>query len=557
VEEIIVFRTSLLSRHRGRVATLAASGVVVAIISVAAPISAHAAGADCAYVDNANHATADSVSDPFLAVSLGDTVTITCTGLPASTGLAIAQANGGAGLNVANAASFTNAGNPAVVDLSQSSDASGDVTATEVITAFTASNGAACPATQAQANAGLSCSLAVATLSQVNEGAVELVYSGAVTPAAASLSLTGTPGPGRTISLVGSHFWGSPIGGSPGLVPAPTILLDATPLSNALTISSATWPNAGTNSLTQGGDLGGALSVTLPNNITPGPHAITVLEGNATPYAGNGPGNTVEAQAVFSIAAASVTSTTASGNTGTVVNLTGSGWVPNASVTVAFTNGTPAPSTGTATVDASGNLTGSITVGANDQVESPNPIVVTDAADSVTASYAFNVTAIAALVQNIVQPVAPGALSDSQVGGNPTTVTLSTVTLNGLDQHGTGNIKEVTVIDARGTFHGWTLTGTLSSNFANTTPQGLPADNVIPASNLVITPSILAVTGIQSEVTAGAPGSHENTTTGVTLASAAAGGGGGTFTVDAGLDLLVPANVAAGSYDAALDIVLA
>ena len=110
-------------------------------------------------------------------------------------------------------------------------------------------------------------------------------------------TLTATNGKaGGTVTLGGTHFWGTPVTGvnTPAAtaagVPNATILLDgATPLSSAnVSISPASLDFA-TGVLTAGGNPSG--TVTLPNNLSAGtPRSLTtVVQANGTPYDGNAP----------------------------------------------------------------------------------------------------------------------------------------------------------------------------------------------------------------------------------------------------------------------------
>lgn len=157
---------------------------------------------------------------------------------------------------------------------------------------------------------------------------------------------------------------------------------------------------------------------------------------------------------------------------------------------------------------------------------------------------------------------------------------LSGVTLNGRSQVAHGCLNTVTIIDARGTLVGWTTTGQLETDFLGPNVGANAWDHVIPAQNLTWTPSRSLTfpsdpSGVLSEVAAGAagplptalqysglngaagpyPGVSESSTP-IDLCSAASGGGGGTFNCDAGLALVVPAFVAAGTYQATLDLVV-
>ena len=162
-------------------------------------------------------------------------------------------------------------------------------------------------------------------------------------------------------------------------------------------------------------------------------------------------------------------------------------------------------------------------------------------------------------------------------------LTLSGVTLNGKTQVANGCLNTVQIVDARGTLVGWTTTGQLETDFLGPNVGAHTWDHVIPASNLTWTPAISLTypappngpSGVLSEVAAGAastlpvasqaaglngatgpyPGSTEATTP-VDLCDAPTGGGGGTFSCNAGLSLVVPAWVAAGTYQSTLDLVV-
>lgn len=157
---------------------------------------------------------------------------------------------------------------------------------------------------------------------------------------------------------------------------------------------------------------------------------------------------------------------------------------------------------------------------------------------------------------------------------------LQGVTLNGRAQTARGCLNTVQVEDARGTLVGWTTTGQLETDFLGPNVGSNTWDHVIPAQNLTWSPvrSLTYPTdpsGVLSEVAAGATGplptssqsaglngaagpypAMNESSTPVDLCSAAPGGGGGTFNCDAGLALVVPAFVAAGPYQATLDLVI-
>jgi hypothetical protein len=147
------------------------------------------------------------------------------------------------------------------------------------------------------------------------------------------------------------------------------------------------------------------------------------------------------------------------------------------------------------------------------------------------------------LTSEVTGAVDPGALTISQQADG---VQLSSVTIDGTEQHMTGAINAVTVKDHRGGVTGWTLTGSVS-DFTSETGR------TIAAANLSWTPRVVVGAGSPSTAVPGAPGSVG---TGATLAFApgAATGTGGTFDTQAALDLKVPAYQAGGTYAATLTL---
>ncbi|WP_194928656.1 glycosyl hydrolase family 18 protein [Pseudactinotalea sp. HY158] len=135
-------------------------------------------------------------------------------------------------------------------------------------------------------------------------------------------------------------------------------------------------------------------------------------------------------------------------------------------------------------------------------------------------------------------------------------VVLPDVTLDGTDQVVSGALGQVTVVDARGTGAGWSLTGQASDLRA---PAG---DHVLDAANLGWRPaaSVAAggdLAGDDVAVSAGedqAPGSGLDEAS--TLCSATGAGSGGSFDCSADLDLGVPSNTTPGTYTGALTLTL-
>ncbi|MER7006055.1 glycosyl hydrolase family 18 protein [Dactylosporangium sp. NPDC000555] len=156
----------------------------------------------------------------------------------------------------------------------------------------------------------------------------------------------------------------------------------------------------------------------------------------------------------------------------------------------------------------------------------------------------------------ITATVTGGPLSLST--GDMSPVALPAVALNGQDQVVTGPLGHVTVVDARGTNVGWSLTGQVS-DFRSPGNQTIAAANLgwAPTAKLVPGGMNLVRTISDSVVTAGtakAPGSGLSTPQ--PLCSSAAGASTGTFDCGATLNLGVPYNAALGTYTGVLTLTL-
>jgi hypothetical protein len=216
-------------------------------------------------------------------------------------------------------------------------------------------------------------------------------------------------------------------------------------------------------------------------------------------------------------------------------------------------------------------------------------------------------------IETISEPVSGTNLSITDASQS---VTLSGVSLGGEFQDATGNLQTVIVNDSRGTLTGWTVTGQMEGDFTNLYPTGNVPDNWIPADFLTWAPWVsLATPGeipadnantnycpndaggacqgpsglpaaagtptvvVGGTLPAGINGTGVGTTTsstpaevyygpvtvlnnyntgGVakTLCEAPTGGGGGEFACGAYLTLAVPPYVAAGTYQATMDIIV-
>lgn len=150
-------------------------------------------------------------------------------------------------------------------------------------------------------------------------------------------------------------------------------------------------------------------------------------------------------------------------------------------------------------------------------------------------------------------------------------VSLDAITLNGQPQTTGGSLNGLTVVNARGTDAGWSLTGQMSGDFSDGTgdgvcPAGDPStwdNHCIPGGNLGWTPGAAVaheqIPGDVATVNAGtavdpySPGLDSAQT----LCTAPATQSGGTFSCGGGVSLAIPASAAAGTYSGTLTLTLA
>ncbi|MFJ1587443.1 beta-xylosidase [Streptomyces sp. NPDC088197] len=238
----------------------------------------------------------------------------------------------------------------------------------------------------------------------------------------------------------------------------------------------------------------------------------------------------------------------ASGDPGAAVRVTGSHFTEGATVTIAGRSGADGTADRTtATADSYGGFTASLTV--NDPATTGIVAYEGGAYDPATAAgpaaYAVNDnTPVPPGAQKVTASVVPGTLSMTQAGD---TVTMTPVDF-GTGGTSSGALRTVTVTDFRGGSTGWSLTGKVSDF---TGPDG----SRIGADKLGWTPACATATGSPSNCVAGSAGSVGST--GATLASAPdATATGGEFTVDAGLSLDIPRFSPAGTYSGVLTLTL-
>ncbi|MCX4525792.1 WxL domain-containing protein [Streptomyces sp. NBC_01551] len=236
------------------------------------------------------------------------------------------------------------------------------------------------------------------------------------------------------------------------------------------------------------------------------------------------------------------------GKPGARVKVTGAGFAPGASVTVAGRAGAAeTPDRVAAKADDRGAFEAELPVSdkATTAVVAYEGTAWSAGRGSGPAAY----TVIDAVppppgTQKVTAVVEPGALSMSQAGES---VVLGAVPY-GDGGAAPGRIGTVTVKDARGGPAGWTLTGKVTDF---TGPGGVR----IPGASLSWTPSCVAAEGSPSRCVAGSAGVVGPE--GAVLASAPdAGAVGGTFTIDATVTLRVPPYTPPDAYQAVLTLTL-
>ncbi|UUZ61368.1 hypothetical protein [Nocardioides sp. B-3] len=155
-------------------------------------------------------------------------------------------------------------------------------------------------------------------------------------------------------------------------------------------------------------------------------------------------------------------------------------------------------------------------------------------------------------------------------------IQLTPVTLNGQPQKARGLLNGLTVVNARGTDAGWSLTGQMTSDFSDGTGDGVcgvnnPAswdNHCIPGGNVGWVPSAqvshVVIPGDVATVNAGSPAipgttglpGWDGSATAHTLCSAPATRSGGTFDCGGGIGPGIPASAAKGLYRGTLTLTL-
>lgn len=649
---------------------LSGIGVLTQVATSAPAGAAPTQAADCTFNGVANQLTTGLLVPFDLGtVTPGTTaITIQCTGITPGATYLVGVASPLAGFNTKSTTSTLAADMFMANGLATLIVSGSTLTAGFTYTVPSATTGknatATCPPSAAQVQAGLTnCALAVANTTATEFGFAYLNYPAQPVPAAPTVTVTPTTVTNGKVTLSGSGFWGDPDGTliRPLIVGVATSVTAAkTPpvfhplTTNPITIAPDTYTPGPKATSGSGGTLtGGTFAATtekLPTGLAPGPLTYEVAEPNIAPFndppydtktttctstcTGPSTANPATPPAAVGLAfnvlpppAPTLTVTPSAGGPTTTITFTGINWTPTGTVTVAFTTACATcsgPDSTTVTASATGTISGTLTITAatgtgTGEALGTNPITATETANTASAPFtvtlnACTVTTTTCAIKQVLSTTVTGTtLGISQTSSS---VTLSPITLGSQRfAASTGHLNQVTVSDDRGTLGGWTVTGQLATNFANTTPAGNTADNVIPADFLTWVPSVtLAQTGsipadnantttcpaasgtcvgpsglpaastvtsaaivggtlptgfngtgtgtggtstIPAEVFAGPRAVLQNLAgTAVTLCTAPAGGGGGGFHCTATLSLSVPPYVAAGTYSATLDIVV-
>ncbi|WP_155053735.1 beta-xylosidase [Streptomyces blattellae] len=299
----------------------------------------------------------------------------------------------------------------------------------------------------------------------------------------------------------------------------------------------------------------GTFTVTAPGSITLSPgdyniHTSYILELD-TPCTVITPpapvSETITATDGNPTNSRAISLSSASGDPGDSVTVSGSDFTPGATVTLAGrSGGTQTADTATVTAGTDGSFSGSLVL--NDRTTT-GVVAYEGSAWSAEkgagpAAYVVNDdTPVPDGSQRLTTTVRAGTLSMTQAGDS---VQLSAVDF-GQGGASTGSLQTVTVEDFRGGPAGWSLTGKVT----DFTGPGAKID----AGKLKWTPACATKAGSPSTCQAGSSGTVGSA--GATLASTPNGTlTGGEFTVDAGLSLDVPAFTPPGSYAGVLTLTL-
>jgi hypothetical protein len=300
---------------RSALTMFGALGLAFGIASQAVPAGATPISPSTSACDYSNTFTPPN-PNAVLGVTPGSKITISCaaSSFPASSGVLLVEASGLAAIVSPASANLAEVDTSALG--SGTAGAGGSLSATFTVPATykAADPNAACPPTQAQINAGLSCELVLVsskTLKPLNEA--QLQYARQGKPNKPNLRATARTRNGKTTITVSqarsacptpptakSHcWWGAAVSGTPsrafGGVPAPEALLGSNGFhvtSGTLAVSPAVYCAKGaTAKQCKGLKAGTLVPPALSGSVTTGRsffRFIDVEEPNTTTFTGNG-----------------------------------------------------------------------------------------------------------------------------------------------------------------------------------------------------------------------------------------------------------------------------
>jgi len=230
------------------------------------------------------------------------------------------------------------------------------------------------------------------------------------------------------------------------------------------------------------------------------------------------------------------------------------------------------PTSGTATVNADGTITYTNTAAAN---ADSFTYTVSDTAGNVSNAATVNVSilsgacdasAASCSLDQVVEVQVNGASMSMEQAGS--LIQLPAVTLNGQPQTTRGTLNGLTVVNARGTDAGWSLTGQMTTDLSDGTgvtacPAGDPStwdNHCIPGGNVGWGPSASVahdqIPGDVATVDAGPVLAQGGLDQAQSLCSAPAKRSGGTFECGGAIGVGIPASAAAGLYRGTLTLTL-
>lgn len=227
------------------------------------------------------------------------------------------------------------------------------------------------------------------------------------------------------------------------------------------------------------------------------------------------------------------------------------------------------PTSGTAAVNADGTITYTNTAAAASDsftyTVADQGGLVSNAATVSVAILGDTCTDSGCDLDQVIEIQVDGASMSMKQAGS--LITLPKVTLNGKPQKAMGELNGLTIVNARGTDAGWSVTGQMTTDLSISGTAACPANNpatwsnkCIPAANVGWAPSAQVahdvIYGDVATVSAGAVKATGGLNEASELCSAPEARSGGTFTCGGAIGLGIPASAAAGLYKGTLTLTL-